>query len=294
MPITMNSLCAECRMGKDFATARALGDDATASAFARDHMALFLELGPGENSAYFGARIEELFRKHYGLGPDRLREEKIASNRFVMERLEQIRSRIVKAKDPVYAGLQFAVLGNYIDFSALKGEVSFEELDKMLESALQMDLDVSTYRQLCKDLETGKRLLYITDNAGEIGFDRLCAEELKKAYPHLEITFCVRGGPVSNDATREDAQAVGVPFPVIDSGNAIGGTVLHLLGEEAKQAFQQADVILSKGMGNTETLYGCGYNVYFAFLVKCNRFIQVFNKPKMTPMLIRDPGKSPE
>ena len=57
---------------------------------------------------------------------------------------------------------------------------------------------------------------------------------------------------------------------------------------EAKQALEQADVILAKGMGNTETMLGCGYNVYYAFLVKCPRFVQIFEKPMFTPMLIRD------
>ena len=289
MSIPMNSLCVECRLGKDLATARSLGDDATATAFARDHLALFLEMGPEENSAYFGARIEALFYKHYGVDPDRFREEKQESNRFVMDRLELLRSRIQSAPDPLYAALQFAILGNYIDFSALRGEVSFDVLEEMLDTALDMELDMPTYRQLCEDLSKGKKLLYITDNAGEIGFDRLCAEELHKAFPHVEITFCVRGGPVSNDATREDAEAVGIPFPVIDSGKAIGGTVLRLLGEEAKAAMEEADVIIAKGMGNTESLYGCDYNVYYAFLVKCARFVQFFDKPKMTPLLLRQP-----
>lgn len=291
MSIAMNSLCVECRTGKDFALARALGDDATATAFAKDHLELFLQMGPEESSAYFGARIEELFQKHYGLTQDRYREEKDLSNRFVMERLEKIRSRILSAEDPVYAGLQFAVLGNYIDFSALQGEVSFEELDKMLDTAREISLDLETYRKLCADLQKGKRLLYITDNAGEIGFDRLCAEELQKVFPHLEITFCVRGTAISNDATREDAEAVGVPFPVIDNGTAIGGTVLRLLGEEAKQALEKADVVIAKGMGNTESLYGCGYNIYYVFLIKCARFIQFFGKEKMTPMLLQEPRK---
>ena len=131
-------------------------------------------------------------------------------------------------------------------------------------------------------------MLYLTDNAGEIVFDRLFAETLKKAFPQLEITFCVRGAPVHNDATREDAIAAGIPFRVIDSGSNIGGTELSALGSEAKAAMETADVIMAKGMGNTETLAGCGLNIYYAFLIKCPRFVQFFGKPMMTPMFIRD------
>ena len=288
MGIPMNSLCVECRLRKDLDTARKLGDDQTATEFARAHLALFLEMGKEENSSYFGARIDELFHKFYHLEADRFKAEKDASNAFVLERLPMLREKAEKAQDPVYAALQLAVLGNYIDFSALRGEVDFSVLDGMLDKAMDLDLDKGVYLDFLKDLEAGKKLLYITDNAGEIGFDRVLAEQLQKRYPHLEITFCVRGKPVSNDATREDASAVGITWPVIDNGCAIGGTCIEHISQEAKDAMDSADVILSKGMGNTESMYGCGYNIYYAFLIKCDRFIQYFGKPKMTPMFIRD------
>ena len=187
-----------------------------------------------------------------------------------------------------YAGLQFAVLGNYLDFGALQGQVSFEKLEKMLDQALEMPLDRDVFRKFCEELEQGKRLLYLTDNAGEIGFDRIFAEMLAKAFPHLQITFCVRGGPALNDATREDARAVGIPFPVIDNGNRIPGTQIDQLGEAARKALEEADVILAKGMANCETMLGCGHNVYYAFLVKCERFADIFKQPLMTPMLVRE------
>jgi len=284
----MNSLCVMCRLRKDLDTARSVGDEATATQFAKAHMQMFLDMPEGVDSAYFGARLEELFQKYYGLDSDRHRPEREQSNRFILERMELLRSRAKATEDPVYAGLQLSTLGNYIDFSALRGEVDFRVLDEMLDKGLEMELDRAAYARFCKDLEEKKKLLILTDNAGEIGFDRLLAELLKEKYPHLEITFCVRGGPISNDATREDAEAVGITFPVIDSGCAIGGTVIRCLGDEAKQALEDADVILAKGMGNTESMFGCGYNVYYAFLIKCDRFIQYFGKPKLTPMFVHD------
>ena len=51
---------------------------------------------------------------------------------------------------------------------------------------------------------------------------------------------------------------------------------------------ENADVILSKGQGNAETLLGCGYNIYYAFLIKCQLFIDRFGKPKLTPMLVKE------
>ena len=288
MSIGMDAQCMACNFRRNVDAARALGDDDTATAFAQALMRLYLDAPEGTSTPSLGPAINELFVKFYGLDPDRFRQEKEASNRFVLARLDAIRAKAEGAADPVYAGLQLAVLGNYIDFSALQGEVSFEKLDEMLETALEMDLDREVYADFCRELERGKRLLYLTDNAGEIGFDRVFAQQIRKAYPHLEITFCVRGGPAQNDAMREDAAAVGLEFPVIDNGNSVAGTDLALLGPEAKAAMEEADVILSKGQGNAETLLGCGYNIYYAFLIKCARFMDRYQKPKLTPMLVKE------
>lgn len=288
MSIGMDAQCLVCHFRRNVETARALGDEATATAFARALMELYLSVPEWGASPSVGPGTNALFQRFYGLDADRFKDEKERSNRFVMERFDEIRRRTETAKDPVYAGLQMAVLGNYIDFSALQGEVSFEKLDEMLEKAMHMELDRAVYDDLRTDLSKGKRLLYLTDNAGEIGFDRVCAEQLQKAYPHLEITFCVRGGPALNDATRADAQAVGIPFPVIDNGNTVPGTDISQLSAEAKAALDSADVIISKGQGNAETLLGCGYNIYYAFLVKCPRFIDRYQKPKLTPMLVKE------
>ena len=288
MPIPMNTICVECFLSKRLAMARRLGTDEQATEIGKKLMELYVQAPPDMDSALLGGICDQLMNEYYGLEPDQMRREKELSNRFVLDRLETIRSRIQRENDPIYAALQFAVLGNYLDFSALYGQVRFEELEAMLDSAAGIDLDGDCYRQFIRDLEKGKRLLYITDNAGEICFDRLLAEEIHRAYPQLEITFCVRGGPVSNDATREDALVAGIPFPVIDNGTAIGGTAISRVNRETKDALENADVILAKGMGNTESMFGCGYRVYYAFLVKCERFMQFFDAPKMKPMFIRD------
>ena len=227
-------------------------------------------------------------RQMYGLDYDRFRQEKLDSNHFVLERLPMIRKRVTESRDPVLAGLQFAILGNYLDFSALQGQVSFEKLEEMLDKALEMELDEQVYAYFCRDLRRGGKLVYLTDNAGEIGFDRVLAEAIAAAYPDIAITFCVRGAIAQNDATREDAAAVGIPFPVIDNGNRVAGTQLDMLSEEAAAALSGADVILAKGMANAETMLGCGYNVYYAFLVKCQRFVTRFGKPMFTPMLVKE------
>ena len=288
MSIPINTICIECHLKKRFALARQLGTEDQIMEYARRLMEILRDAPPEMDSTWLGMLSDSLLQEMFGLDPNRLKAEKEFSNQFVLGRLPEIEARIQAAEDPVYAALQFSVLGNYLDFSALQGEVSFETLETMLDSALELPLDKAAYANFCRDLAHKKTLLYLTDNAGEIVFDRLLGEQLQKKYPHLAITFCVRGSAVSNDATREDAQAVGIPFPVIDNGTAIGGTVLRFIGDQLRSHFETADVILAKGMGNAESLFGCGYNVYYAFLVKCDRFIQFFQQPKLTPMFIHD------
>ena len=288
MAICIDTRCLLCHFNKNVDTARGLGTEAQATAFARELMKIYLESPDDVGATWYGPATAELFDEIYGVGPDRFVEEKRQSNAFVLERMEQIREKIHNAPDRVLAGLKFAILGNYIDFSALYGEMRFEKLDEMLLSALEMELDMEVYASLCGELQKGGKLLYLTDNAGEIGFDRLFAEAIAEKYPQMEITFCVRGGPALNDATREDAIQVGIPFPVIDNGNCVPGTELKVIGQEAKAAMDRADVIIAKGQANAETLLDSGYNIYYAFLIKCVRFIERYSLPKLTPMLAKE------
>lgn len=288
MSIPIDSQCIQCHLRRNLETARRLGDEAQATAFAKELLKLYLSAPEDVSSPWLAPATSDLFQKYYGVPEDRFLEEKEISNRFVLERLDTIRSRVEGAEDPLLAGLRFAILGNYIDFSALQGQVSFEELDSLLDRAEEMTPAGDGYAKLCEDLQKAKRLLYLTDNAGEIGFDRIFAEVIHRVYPDLDITFCVRGGPAMNDALRADAELMGIPFPVIDNGNRVAGTQIDQLSQEAKEALEEADVIIAKGQGNVETMYGCGYNVYYAFLIKCDRFVAEFGQPKLTPMLLKE------
>lgn len=288
MSLPVDSYCIQCYLRRNADLVRPLGNEEETTAFLKKIMQMYIDAPADVPSPWFGPKVADLLHEMYGLEIDRFRQEKLDSNRFVLERMDDIRRRVDSGENPILAGLQYAILGNYLDFSALQGNVSYEKLDEMLDGAKNIDVAGPVFDRFVSDLAKGKKLLYLTDNAGEIGFDRVFAEAIRQAYPNLEITFCVRGFVTQNDATREDAAAVGLPFPVIDNGNRVAGTQIELLSPEAKQALEQADVILAKGMGNTETMLGCGYNVYYAFLVKCPRFVQIFEKPLFTPMLIRD------
>lgn len=288
MSIPINSSCVQCLLNKQVQTAQSLGDDKTVLAFTKAVMQIILDAEADDNSSVIGMKINRLYTDSWGLPQDRFAAEKEEFNRFVMARLEKIRQRVCQASDPVLTALQYAILGNYIDFSALGKNVSFDTLEKMLEAPEKFSFEGNAYQVFCRDLENAKTLLYLTDNAGELGFDWVLAEVLSRRYPDLKITFCVRGFPAYNDATRQDYAFMGIPFPVIDSGSDIGGTDLKYVNQETRDAIENSDLVIAKGMGNTETLWGCGHNIYYAFLVKCPRFQQVFEKPHMTPMFVKE------
>ncbi len=288
MSIRISSQCLLCHMRRTIETVRPLGTEAQTMAFVQDLLKLYLRIPEGVGSPWLTPDTNQLLLKHYGIPIDRFRQEKESSNAFALERYDMLKERVFSAPDPVFAGIQYAVLGNYLDFAALQGQVSFDKLNEMLDDALNMDLDKQVYEAMCQDLAKAKTLLYVTDNAGEIVFDRICAEAIAQKYPDLSITFCVRGDIAQNDATREDAAAVGIPFPVIDNGNNVPGTQLDMLSPEADYALKHSDVVFSKGMANVETMFGCGLNIYYAFLVKCERFVERFAKPMLSPVLVKD------
>ncbi len=289
MNFAIDSYCLVCFLQRNIELVRPLGTEEETTAFAKKIMQLYLDAPEGVSAPWFGPAVADLLHEMYGLDIDRFRQEKLDSNRFVLERMELIREKVRSAPDPILAGLQLAIAGNYLDFAALRDQVNFDTLDDMLDKAREMELDREVYADLCRKMEQGKTLLYLTDNAGEIGFDRVFAEEIARKYPNLQITFCVRGGIANNDATREDAAAVGIPFPVIDNGNRIAGTQINMMSGESHRALETADVVIAKGMANTETMFGCGFNVYYAFLIKCQRFVNRFGKPMFTPMLVKEP-----
>lgn len=288
MSIVADARCMQCFLDRNMEYARTQGDEAQATKFCKAMMQMFLDAPADISAPWYAPQAARLLQQIYGLDFDRYRPEKEASNAFVLARLEQLRAGVDEAEDPLLAGLQYAVAGNYIDFAALQEEVNFNKLDQMLAEARQILLPPENVEAFRQDLLRAKKMLYITDNAGEIGFDRIFAEKLAQLYPGLQITFLVRGGPALNDATVEDARQVGITFPVIGNGNLISGTQLDQLSPEARAALDEADVILSKGQGNVETLYGCGYNIYYAFLIKCDRFAQIFGQPRLTPMLLKE------
>lgn len=241
-----------------------------------------------DSSPVLGYRFHELFKEYVGPLKSFAKEKK-QYNDLALSIEGKISERISKAEYPLAKALMYSRVGNYIDFGAMVN-VNEEEFLSLLEKAEIKEEELSVLSSMEEQLNKAKSFLLIADNAGEIVFDKLLVIELQKLFPHLKITVMVRGGEVSNDATMEDAKYVGLDkvANVISNGMPIAGTVYQMLSAEARQAIDSADVILSKGQGNYESLSGYGRHIFYSFLCKCDLFTSRFNVPKFTGMFIED------
>ena len=210
-------------------------------------------------------------------------------NDYVMKKQDRIEVEIAESDDMLMRALQYSMTGNYIDFGAMES-VSEEKFEELLSNAKHISLDADEYKNLKNDLDTAKSLVFLHDNCGEIVFDHVLIKTLKILYPKLHIISIVRGVPVLNDATMEDAKQIGLTntVDVMGNGSTIAGTCLEEVSEEALKVIKHADVVIAKGQGNFETLFGCGLNVYYLFMCKCNLFANRFQKKLYEGMLLND------
>jgi uncharacterized protein with ATP-grasp and redox domains len=196
---------------------------------------------------------------------DPYREPKAQGNRMALHLLPELKTYMAAAADPLETALKLAVAGNVIDLGA-KSTVTSSDLQHAVERAMTMPLhgSVDDFKSAVARADT---ILYLADNAGEIVFDRLLIEQLSPD----RVTLAVRGAPIINDATREDAEAAGLHdiVEVIDNGSDAPGTLLEDCSDDFRRRFDQADLIIAKGQGNFETLSRNPRTIFFLFKAKC-------------------------
>lgn len=232
--------------------------------------------------------IKHELKLRYGMKED-YSQQKHYFNQMMLNKEDDIEATVLCSVDSLKSALQYSMTGNYIDFGSMN-VVDEEYLEKLLNTVEERPISSKTYDDMCLELSSAKRLLFITDNCGEIVLDKLLIKTIMKKYPNIEITVMVRGGETLNDATMKDAEEVEMTelVKVIHNGNDIAGTCLNKLSKEALMCLEEADLILSKGQANFETLRGCGKNIYYIFLCKCDMFASRFGVEKYTGMFLND------
>lgn len=172
------------------------------------------------------------------------------------------------AEDRFDMSCRLAIAGNIIDFSVgLKLEHS--DVVRSVEDSIKHDIFGTGTAALREAVEKSNNIMYIADNAGEIIFDKFLLENL----PLNKVTYVVKGGPIVNDATMQDAVSTGIVnlVKVIDNGHAAQGTILKDCSNAFKSEFSKADLIISKGQANFETLSDIkDKTIFYLLRAKCS------------------------
>jgi uncharacterized protein with ATP-grasp and redox domains len=259
--------CFPCMLKQALEAARvATPDTARQREILNRVMGLLMELRLDASPPEIARKTHRLIRELSG-NPDPYKDQKHDYNERALALLPGLRAQVEQAEDPLELAVRFSIAGNVIDFGAMASGFDF---DSEWKNADRAQFGVSDYEAFKADILKARSILYLGDNAGEIAFDRLLVEVLKQMST-AEITFVVRGDPVLNDATLEDARFVGMDrlVPVMDNGTDAPGTVLTEVRPEVRNLFEAADVIIAKGQGNYETLNDASGNIYFLFQIKC-------------------------
>lgn len=283
-----NSMCLACIFSKQEKRVRFVKDEEKKAAFIHDILQLMADYGRVQTNPWLVMKMDEIYEHYFG-APYDYSQIKHKFNQLMLDKEEELEQAIRADDDLIHGCLKYVSAGNYIDFGALE-KVNESVLEEILSNAQTQSFDPSVIARFKEDCKNGKTLVYCTDNCGEIVLDKLFIKILKEQYPHLEITVLVRGKPTINDATIEDAEEVGLTdlVPVIGNGYSIPSTVMDVISEPAKQLLMDADVIIAKGQGNFEGLYGEKLNPYFLFLCKCELFQIRFGLEQYSPVFAKE------
>jgi len=227
------------------------GDAALREKVKNSTLQLLKKLGTKHNPPYIAT---VLFRNAYRLlGHD---DPYLALKKEYNEKAKKfhpfLEKLIARAADPLAEALKMALAGNIIDFGILE---KFD-LDKTLKKTLKLRLPQNKVRSIRKRIAAAKTILYIADNAGEIGFDYFLISEIHRINPLAKIYLSVKKTPIINDATKEDALFFGLGryASILDSGDNWIGTHPRLCSKTFLKAYDTAGLIISKGQANYESL----------------------------------------
>jgi uncharacterized protein with ATP-grasp and redox domains len=258
--------CIPCFVRQALDSARLVTDDEQIhEQVVRKVLRLAADLDMSQSPPAIGQQIHRLIRELIG-NNDPYHGLKQRFNRMAMRMCIELAERVRTSENPLETAVRLAIAGNIIDLG-VKTSIAESDIEKVIRDCLTADFDSQQIEEFRNAVSQAEKILYLTDNAGEIVFDRLLIEQL----PVEKVTVVVKGKPVINDATMEDADFAGLTeiVEVVDNGSDGPGTILESCSQAFRQCFNQADLIIAKGQGNYETLSEIGKNIFFILKAKC-------------------------
>ena len=255
--------CIPCFLNQALRAARIATDDEQKIKTLLDEVGVMLRTIPLENSPPESARL--IYQKISAItgNPDPYSKIKRQSTQKALSLYPALKTSVDNATDRLLTAIRIAIAGNVIDFGA---NWNFD-LDNEIERILEKDFAVYDYDKFRDRLGKAQEILYIGDNAGECVFDRVLIEEMKKP-----VIYAVRGAPIINDATYEDAMEAGIDkvATILSSGADGPGAILETCSSEFKEVYNNAELIISKGQGNYEALSSERRPIFFLLIAKCH------------------------
>ena len=258
--------CVPCFVRQALDAARLATDDKTIhEQVLRKVLILAKDLDMNQSPPVMGQKIHRLIRELVGT-EDPYRDVKRRFNNVALVLYPKMRTHIIDSKNKLETAIRLAIAGNIIDFG-VNSKLQESELEKTISECLAAEFSDMQSGPFEQALNEAEKILYIADNAGEIIFDRLLIEQL----PIEKVAVVVKGSPVINDATMEDAVLAGLHriVEVIDNGSDGPGTILETCSEVFLDRFKDADLVIAKGQGNYETLSDIDKNIFFVLKAKC-------------------------
>lgn len=258
--------CIPCFVRQALDSARlATDDEEIHEQVVREVLRLAADLDMSQSPPAIGQKIHRLIRGLIG-NSDPYHELKQRFNRLAMRMCIELAEQVRASESPLETAIRLAIAGNIIDLG-VKTSIAESEIEKVIRDCLTADFDSQQVEEFRNAVGRAEKILYLADNAGEIVFDRLLIEQL----PCEKITVVVKGSPVINDATIEDAEFVGLTemVEVIDNGSDGPGTIMETCSQSFRDRFEDADLVIAKGQGNYETLSDVNKNIYFLLKAKC-------------------------
>ncbi len=232
---------------------------------------------------YFAQKVHRAIREISGVA-DPYKAQKTQYTYIALDYAPRLREIIRKADDPFRVAVLISLAGNIIDFGA---GANFN-LMRTIENVLSENPVVDEIDELLKTVLESKKILVIGDNAGETVMDGLLIDRIGG---NKDITYAVRGGPVLNDATLEDAIEAGLDqkATLLSNGSDAPGVILDDCSKEFRREFDEADLIIAKGMGNYEALSELNDSrIFFILLIKCDLVARHIGYPKGGAVVMRN------
>jgi len=254
--------CYPCFLRQAISAARyAESNDMQLHTIIKEVLAVLQAQSNGVSPPEIGAIVHRVVREAVGV-VDPYRNEKKKATEKALNIYPRLKG-IMREHHDLETAIRISIAGNIIDLGVSS---AYDDLWTTVQRVLHQPFAINDLGKFQKQLACAARLFFIGDNAGETVFDRALIESLP-----VPVTYVVKGSPVLNDATREDALDAGLDqcATIISNGSDAPGTVLSLCSGEFRELFESAGLILAKGQGNYETLSDAGTHVFCMLQVKC-------------------------